>query len=182
MARDVPALALDAISLVRANHSLEHATVAILLSKLGPQLRVIGRATNNGFYFYGNLPLEEVHAAAEEALQRLQAGESELAVSPFCGTNYATAGLLSGLGAVLASAGRGSVFLRLPNALFASLVGVMVGFALGRLVQKYLTTSPDLSGLRIVRIEKQRQFPPTIFVETVWETPWRASPAEPSPA
>jgi len=76
----------------RSNHSLEHATVALLLQHMGPQLRVLGRSTPYGFYLYGDLPTHLVQQFAHEALARLKGGESELAISPFCGTNYATAG------------------------------------------------------------------------------------------
>src|SRR3989304_2332651 len=82
----------------RSNHSLEHATVALLLQHMGPQLRVLGRSTPYGFYLYGDLPTHLVQQFAHEALARLKGGEAELGISPFCGTNYANAGVVQGLG------------------------------------------------------------------------------------
>lgn len=152
----------------RSNHSLEHATVALLLQHLGPQLRVLGRSTPHGFYLYGDMPTHLVEQFAHEALARLSSGESALAISPFCGTNYATAGILAGLGALLA-VGNGNRWERLPRVLLASLVGTLAGFSLGREVQRYVTTSPDVAGLRIARIECLSQRPLTHYVQTTWD-------------
>ena len=60
-----------------------------------------GYSTPGGFWVYGNFPSDEVSGAANDALERLRAGESKLAVSPYCGTNLAVgiagAVLLAGL-------------------------------------------------------------------------------------
>jgi hypothetical protein len=64
-------------------------------------LHVMGRSTPNGFILYGDLPTDAVHEAAQEALERLRAGEHYLAVHPTCGTNAVAAGTLAGLGAFL---------------------------------------------------------------------------------
>ncbi|MGA2285496.1 MAG: DUF6391 domain-containing protein, partial [Dehalococcoidia bacterium] len=69
------------IGSVRRNHALEHATISILMGRLGPDVRLIGRATASGFYIYGNVPAQDVQESAEQGLSRLQAGESVLAVS-----------------------------------------------------------------------------------------------------
>ena len=58
-----------------------------------------GHSTAAGFRLMGEIPTEAVQSAVEEALRRLQAGESKLAVHPNCGTNFVTAGTLSGLAA-----------------------------------------------------------------------------------
>ena len=68
------------IGSVRRNHALEHATISILMGRLGPDTRLVGRATSNGFYIYGNVPSEDVEVSAEQGLSRLRAGESVLAV------------------------------------------------------------------------------------------------------
>ncbi|MBI4299792.1 MAG: hypothetical protein HY677_01550 [Chloroflexi bacterium] len=78
----------------RQNHALEHATVSILVNRLGMAVRLAGRATPGGFYLYGDIPEETVSAAAEEALGRLSQGESDLAVSTLCGTIIAVAAVL----------------------------------------------------------------------------------------
>ena len=46
------------IDRIRQNHGLEHATVTILLQKLGMSVRLAGRSTASGFYLYCNLPTD----------------------------------------------------------------------------------------------------------------------------
>ena len=137
------------IGSVRRNHALEHATIAVLASKMGRELRVVGRATRSGFYLYGNLPSDRVQASTEEALERLRQGESDLAISPMCGTNLAVAGLLAGASSLLALGSR-SRLERLPNVMLAAMSAVIIAQPVGRLVQKHMTTHPDLSDTEVV--------------------------------
>ena len=141
----------ELIGSVRRNHALEHATISILMGRLGPDARLVGRATASGFYIYGNVPSEDVEASAEQGLSRLQAGESVLAVSPLCGTNLAVAGVLAGL-ASTATAGNRGRWERLPGVLLASMLAVLAAQPLGRLLQKHVTTSPDLRDVEIVGV------------------------------
>jgi hypothetical protein len=136
---------------VRRNHALEHATISILMGRLGPDARLVGRATSSGFYIYGNVPSEDVEKSAEQGLSRLQAGESVLAVSPLCGTNLAVAGVLAGLASTV-TAGNRSRWERLPGVLLASMLAVLAAQPLGRWFQKYVTTSPDLRDVEIVGV------------------------------
>jgi hypothetical protein len=139
---------------VRRNHALEHATVSLLLSKMGPDLRLVGRATGDGFFIYGSVPEDLLGKCAQEGLARLKRGEAFWAVTPLCGTNIATAGLLASLStmAVLGNGGRRE---RLGNAIVASTAAVMVAQPLGRMIQRYITTSPDLSDTEIVSVESR---------------------------
>ena len=147
------------VNAVRRNHALEHATVSILLSRHGPHTRVLGRAAADGFYIYGDIPTEALEEFAHEGLARLQRGESHLAVSPLCGTNLAVAGLMAGLASLFAM-GRRSRLEGLPGALMAAMVAVLAAQPLGRLVQKHVTTSPELDGVRIVSVAPVgRRFP-----------------------
>ena len=140
---------LDAwVDAVRKNHALEHATVAVLLARHGP-MRVAGRASPDGFFLLGSLAEEEVDAAAHEALRRLRAGESNLAVSPHCGTNIAVAGFAAGLAAAAVVAS-GPAWKRFPNAVTAAMLAVVAAQPLGRRVQRHLTTSADLTDVEIV--------------------------------
>jgi len=144
---------LSIFDTLRQNHALEHATVALLKERLGQEARLVGMATGGGFYIYGELPTEMVEEAAREGLHRLRQGEKELAVSAFCGTNMVVAGVLAGLSSLAAI--RGSEGLnRVPRAILAALVAVLLSQPLGRLAQKYLTTSSDLSALSIVAVSK----------------------------
>jgi hypothetical protein len=141
------------IGSIRRNHALEHATIAILASRLGHDLRVVGRATYNGFYLYGDMNEDQVRDSAEEALQRLRGGENYLAISPMCGTNLAVAGLLAGLSSLLALGNRGRLE-RTPNVLLASMLAVLAAQPLGGLAQKHVTTHPDLSDTELVSIRR----------------------------
>lgn len=142
---------MDILVSVRRNHALEHATIAVLLAKVGPNTRLVGRASGDGFYIYGKVPTDKIRESAAEALARLKEGESQLAVSPLCGTNLAVAGILAGLASLLALGNR-SRWERLPNVLMAAVVAVVGAQPLGRVVQRYVTTSADVQGLEIVGV------------------------------
>ena len=141
------------IGSVRRNHALEHATISVLARKIGRETRLVGRATRNGFYLYGDMPADRVSASATEALQRLRSGESHLAISPMCGTNLAVAGILAGLASLLALGNRSRIE-RTPSVLLASMLAVLVAQPLGRLAQKHVTTDPDLSDTDVVSIRE----------------------------
>ena len=112
-------------------------------------MRVAGRASPDGFFLLGSLVEEEVDAAAREALRRLRAGESSLAVSAHCGTNIAVAGLAAGLAAAAVVAS-GPAWKRFPNAVTAAMLAVVAAQPLGRRVQRHVTTSADLENVEIV--------------------------------
>lgn len=141
------------IGSVRRNHALEHATISVLVNRLGRDVPLVGRATRNGFYLYGDVPPDGVRDSALEALQRLRRGEAHLAVSPMCGTNLAVAGMLAGLSSLLALGNR-SRLERIPNVLLASMLAVLAAQPLGRLAQKHLTTDPDLSDTEVVGVRQ----------------------------
>jgi hypothetical protein len=143
----------DIIGSVRRNHALEHATISVLAGKLGRDVRLVGRATQNGFYLYGDMPADRVNESASEALERLRRGENHLAISPMCGTNLAVAGVLAGLSSLLALGNR-SRLERAPNVLIASMLAVLAAQPLGRLMQKHVTTSADLSDTELVDIRQ----------------------------
>ncbi|MBE0479401.1 MAG: hypothetical protein IBX68_00305 [Dehalococcoidia bacterium] len=145
---------MSILQAIRRNHAIEHATVAVLMRKLKPGTRLVGMAGTDGFYVYGQADPETISEAASEALARLKSGEHELAVSPMCGTNLVTTALLAGLGAVMAIKGKNRAH-RLPNVFMATLAGVLVAQPLGRILQKYLTTSPDVSGFQIAGVSSR---------------------------
>jgi len=141
------------IEAVRRNHALEHATISILMGRLSPGVRMVGRATGSGFYIYGDVPTDRVEESAAEGLARLKRGEAGLAVSPLCGTNLAVAGLLAGTSSLLVLGNR-SRLERLPNVILSAMVAVLAAQPLGRLVQRHITTSPELADMEIVGIRQ----------------------------
>lgn len=145
---------LDFITAIRQNHALEHATIALLAKQAETGVRLIGRATGSGFYIYGNVSTEAVEEAAAEGLTRLQKGEGELAVSPFCGTNLVVAGTLAGILSMI-TLGRKNRLQRLPQVILATIGAVVIAQPVGRLVQRYLTTSASLDRVRITGITRR---------------------------
>ena len=124
------------------------ATVAVLLARHGPT-RLAGRASVDGFMIIGAIDPRELEDSANEALRRLQSGESSLAVSPLCGTNIAVSGFLSALAATAVLA-TGQLRSRLPNAFMAAMIGAIAGQPVGRWVQQHVTTLADHEGVEIV--------------------------------
>jgi len=137
---------------VRRNHALEHATVQLLIARLGPDLRLVGRASGDGFRIYGHVPPQALAECVRDALDRLQAGEAHWAVTPLCGTNLATAGILASL-ATLFVAGRTKD--KVANGIVAGIAAVTVAQPLGRMIQEKLTTSPDLADTELVAVESR---------------------------
>jgi hypothetical protein len=136
---------------IRRNHALEHATVSLLITRLGPHIRLVGRSSNDGFFIFGNVPGELVAECAREGLRRLQRGQDYWAVTPLCGTNIATAGILAGLSTMAVVQNTRSD--RLSNAMVAGTLAVLLSQPIGRWLQKHVTTSPHLSETEIVSIE-----------------------------
>jgi len=147
------------ISRIRRNHGLEHATLHVL-SERHPGLPAAGHSDAGGFWIVGDLPAEEVANAAQEALARLHAGESKLAVHPNCGTNFATAGILAGLAAGLAMFGVGRKlrdnFERLPTAIMLATLALIASQPLGLALQSRVTTSGEPGELRVVEVQPRR--------------------------
>lgn len=145
---------LGVVDRIRQNHGLEHATVTVLLQKLGMTVRLAGRSTPSGFYLYGNLPTDLVEASVHEALGRMQAGEGDLAVSPLCGTNLAVGGLLASAGSFVALGERGDRRERFPRAVLLATCSIIAAQPVGRLAQKYVTTSPDQAGVEVISVTR----------------------------
>ena len=143
-------MAATLLNSVRRNHALEHGTVTMLL-EAGARTPLGGYSTSGGFFIFGRASLEEVRAAAQEALASLQSGREELAISPHCGTNLATAALLGGLlaKAILA---RGRWIFRLPMAMAAVVGAGLLSRPIGNWLQRRFTTLAELDGVEITRV------------------------------
>ena len=140
----------------RQNHALEHATVTLLAQTM-PHLNASARSNARGFVIFADLPVGEVGAASQEALQRLQAGESELAIHPNCGTNLAVGlslATFSSLFALTALRPR----TRIATVMAGSVAGITVARPVGTLMQRYITTLPDVADIRIRSVRRRRFF------------------------
>ncbi len=143
----------DIITVIRQNHAMEHATIAVLLERLEVRVRMAGYAGLNGFYIYGSIPTKTLEEAAYEGLKRLKAGEKDIAISPMCGTNLAVAGLAAGIAAVVAGRGHTGVS-KFARILSASAAAAIVAQPLGPLAQRHVTTTSNLDNVQIVGVKK----------------------------
>lgn len=146
---------LPVVATIRRNHGLEHATIHVLSSR-GKPLAIAGHATLDGFNLLGEVATADVETAANEALNRLRAGESRLVIHPNCGTNFVTAGTIVGATAWLASMGRGTVS-KLPRVIVASTMALIFAMPLGLLVQEHVTTSPLVGEARVLGVTRERR-------------------------
>jgi hypothetical protein len=140
--------------ILRQNHAVEHATVTLLSQRL-PGVPMMARSDWRGFTLFGEVETAVVEEAASEALSRLQGGEANLAVHPNCGTNLVTSALLSGAAAMVAASGRNRSWAdRLPSAVLATTLALIVAVPAGRWMQQNVTTSPQVNGLRVTGVTK----------------------------
>ena len=146
-------LNLPLILETRRNHALEHATLHILARTYHTSMA--GHSNPTGFYLLGDIQLEDIADAATEAMTRLKAGESALAVHPGCGTNLVATALLPATFAWAPIRGAKSTRWRLlliPLALVFAVFGYILSKPLGPWLQKYITTEADLGNMRITDI------------------------------
>ena len=152
-----PLLDIPAVDRTRRNHGLEHATITVL-SQRHRGLSLVGRSTPFGFHLYGDVTTEQLASAADEALRRMKAGETSLAVHPNCGTNFVTAGLAAGVAAYIGFLGANSATARrdrLPLVTLLATAALMFAQPVGLEVQRRLTTSGEMREMQITRVEKR---------------------------
>lgn len=145
----------DPLTRIRRNHGLEHATLHVLSRKL-PRKNLAGYSDARGYWIIGDVPTDVLQAAAQEALDRLRAGESNLAVHPDCGTNFVTSGVLAGVAGAAAMLGAGprvrDKFERLSLAAMMATIVLILSRPLGFLLQANVTTSGKPGSMRIVQV------------------------------
>ena len=143
----------------RRNHALEHATLHVLAAKY-PNQHMAGHSNPTGFFILGDFSIDDVQSAVTQALTRLRAGESGLAIHAGCGTNLAATVLLAGTFAWLALRGVKSTFgriLRLPFAIAFALAGFALSQPLGPILQQKITTDADMGDLQLVEVRPSMQ-------------------------
>ena len=148
-----PLLRQPLILNTRRNHSLEHATIH-LLERHGHKLS--GRSSQNGFVLLGDAPTDTIEQCAREALGRMKAGETQLALHPNCGTNLVTAGFLATSVAFLGFAGRRwlAAWGRFPTVMTLSMFAILLSTPLGMNLQRHFTTEADLGAMELVSVER----------------------------
>jgi hypothetical protein len=150
-------LELPLIKRIRRNHGLEHATLH-MLAKRFPNTSMGGYSNPSGFWIAGDVPLEAVRDSVDEALARLKAGESKLALHPNCGTNFITTGTLAGLAGAASLFGAGKRWQdklgRLPLAASMATLVLILTQPLGLSLQEHITTSGDIGPMEVIEIIK----------------------------
>ena len=139
---------VPALDKTRRNHGLEHATVALLLER-GVTPPMGGYSVPSGFVIWSSASPEVVSDAAHEALRLMKSGHSDLAVSPFCGTNLVVGALIGGLAALIASGGKRGFWAGARGAIAALVASTTLSRPVGRFVQRHFTTLPDVEHLEI---------------------------------
>ena len=143
----------------RRNHALEHATMKVLAERF-KGVKMMGHSNPGGFLLFADLPTELVTEAVLEARKRLQAGESNLAIHPGCGTNMAASSLLAGSASfvVLMALSRG----KNPkwwHILLSTLVAVPVYILskpIGPRLQETVTTDAEIGDLEVTLVTSQK--------------------------
>lgn len=151
-------LNLPIILETRRNHALEHATIHILAAKY-PDHHFAGHSNPTGFFLLGNVSTDDVKTAVTQALTRLRAGESRLAIHAGCGTNFAATALLAGILAWLPISRAKSIrkrFWLLPFAVMFGLLGYALGQPLGPWLQAHVTTEANMGDLQIEDVTSLR--------------------------
>jgi len=140
----------------RRNHALEHATLHVLATKY-PNRNMAGHSNPTGFFILGDFPTDDIAWAVNQAMTRLRAGESKLAIHAGCGTNMATTALLSATLAWFALRGAKSTLgriLRAPFAVLFALFGLILSQPLGPVLQQKITTESNLGNLELIEIRQ----------------------------
>ena len=142
----------------RRNHALEHATIHMLSRKYADK-NLAGHSNPTGFFLFGDMSTEDIRTAINEAMTRLRAGESELAIHPGCGTNLATSMVLPMTFASVPFQGTRSPrrLLLIPVALMFAVFGYFLSKPLGPWLQRNVTTEADLGNLQVMEIVPVRK-------------------------
>jgi hypothetical protein len=141
---------------LRRNHALEHATIAVMMEK-EPGRKFNGFSTDDGFLVQGVRSIGEVDSAAREALRRVRSGEKKLAVHRNCGTTIVAANLLAAV-FFLCALGLGlylgwDVYLLILGGIVLSL---LLRVPLSLFLQRFVTTNADLSNAEVGWVEHVR--------------------------
>ncbi len=150
----------QAVSRIRRNHGLEHATLHVLAEK-HLRFSLAGHSDAEGFWLIGDVPTEDLEKAVTVALSRLQAGEAELAVHPNCGTNFVASGFIAGMAAWLGMLGAGrslrSKLERIPMVISLTTLALFFAQPVGLMLQARVTTSGQPGNLRVTKISRTRR-------------------------
>lgn len=143
----------DTLNRIRRNHALEHAVVALLLERDAARPPLGGYSTRGGFFIVAAIPTADLASVVTDALAKLNAGESELAVSDHCGTNLATGALITSLiTRVVIGKRKMPLWKRLSLLAAAAIAGGLLGRRVGNEIQRRYTTLARMDALQVASI------------------------------
>ncbi len=154
-----PILDLPPYLATRRNHAVEHATIHMLARRYDDK-KLAGHSNPTGFLLFGDIAMDDIRNAVSEAMTRLRAGESALAIHPGCGTNLATSLVLPATFAFLPMQRARSNpwrLLLIPLAIGFAVFGYLLSKPLGPWLQRNITTAADLGNLEVVDIVHVRK-------------------------
>ncbi len=156
-------MGVPSIDKVRRNHAIEHATVTLLLER-GAGAPMGGYSVPQGFIIWSRAPWRDVSLAARAALGLLKAGNADLAISPYCGTNIVSYTLVGALAARIFSGGKKGFWPMLRGAVAALVAVSLLGRPLGRFLQRHFTTLPHVPDVELVEVRQLISRP----ISVVW--------------
>ena len=153
------------VSMVRRNHGLEHATLNLLAAEF-PSRSFAGHSDSKGFWIIGAVSTDKLLETVQQALKRMKAGESNLALHANCGTNFVTAGVVAGSIAWLGTLGNANSFSKKLNR-WPLLIMIVTGSfiaaqPLGKKVQARVSTSGDPGSLVVKQISRYERKGPAL--------------------
>ena len=125
-----------------------------------PERHLAGHSNPTGFFIFANVTTEELASAINQALTRLRAGESSLAIHAGCGTNMATSMVMSSMMAFLPISGRKSTVARMlliPVGVAFAVLGYALSQPVGPWLQAKVTTDADMGDLRVADVVPVRK-------------------------
>jgi hypothetical protein len=147
---DLITLLKDGVRRTRQHHAIEHATLHVLAERY-PQHTFAGYSDPLGFLVLGEVDSYALRRAVSDAMLRLQAGQSHLAIHANCGTVLASTALLAAFAALIGAAGQRSVTGRFTSMLMWVLGALVVSKPLGLRLQRY-TTLAEISDRWLVEV------------------------------
>ena len=145
---------------LRQNHALEHATVN-LLTQRHADAYIVGFSRVLGFTLYTNLATADVVVAATEALQRLKAGQHDLAIHANCGTGLLATAALTTAGTLI-SMGSPRLSLRqrierLPTTMLVNAALILLARPVGTWLQAHITVDPHVAAAELASVFTMHQ-------------------------
>ncbi len=128
----------EGVRRTRQHHAMEHATLHVLTDRY-PQRRFAGYSDPLGFIIWGEVDSFALRRAVNDAMLRLRAGESHLAIHANCGTMLASTALLAAFAALIGSAGQRGSLARFTGMLTWVLGALVVSRPLGLRLQRWTT-------------------------------------------